>query len=74
LEFVCRLRLQNREVNVNASISSNPVLSSSIMTIISKPTEALVWLTYEPSSAAQATNDNLIQQIQVHQIKIITSI
>jgi hypothetical protein len=35
LEFVCRLRLQNREANANTSISSNPLLSSSIMTIIS---------------------------------------
>jgi hypothetical protein len=32
---VCRLRLQNREANANASISSKPLLSSSIMTIIS---------------------------------------
>jgi hypothetical protein len=38
LEFVCRLGLQNREANVNASISSNPLLSSSIMAIISQPT------------------------------------
>jgi hypothetical protein len=35
LEFGCRLRLQNREANANASISSNPLLSSSIMAIIS---------------------------------------
>jgi hypothetical protein len=36
-ERVCRLRLQNREVNANASISSKPLLSSSIMAIISPP-------------------------------------
>jgi hypothetical protein len=36
LEFICRLRLQNREANANASISSNPLLSSSIIAIISK--------------------------------------
>jgi hypothetical protein len=35
LEFDCRLRLQNREANANASISLNPLLSSSIMAIIS---------------------------------------
>jgi hypothetical protein len=35
LEFVCRLRLQNREANANAFILSNPLLSSSIMAIVS---------------------------------------
>jgi hypothetical protein len=38
LEFVCRLRLQNREANANVSISSKPLLSSSLMAIISAQT------------------------------------
>jgi hypothetical protein len=39
---VYRLRLQNREANANASISSKPLLSSSIMAIISSVYGCLV--------------------------------
>lgn len=39
---VCQLRLQNRKANTNVSISSNPLLSSFIMAIVSTQASSAV--------------------------------